>query len=91
MLKKIKVEVIYALPDYQYRRLFKIDIGSNVEETIQKSGLLDLDLNIDLNVNKFGIYGKLVKLNNIVNNGDRIEIYRPLISNYKKKFYKNNK
>ena len=38
---------------------------------------------IDLQENKVGIYGKVCKLDHKLRNGDRIEIYRPLIADPK--------
>lgn len=34
---------------------------------------------IDLEKNKVGIYGKVSKLDVVLNDGDRVEIYRPII------------
>jgi hypothetical protein len=38
---------------------------------------------LDLAVHKVGIFGKLVKLDSPVREGDRIEIYRPIIADPK--------
>ena len=38
---------------------------------------------IDLRQNKVGIFSRLAKLTDMVENGDRIEIYRPLIADPK--------
>lgn len=79
----IRVEVVYALPERQYLRTVKLEQGSNVEQALLASGLLELRKDIDLKKNKFGIYSRPVKLADIVNDGDRIEIYRPLIADPK--------
>jgi len=79
----IRVEVVYALPERQYLRIVKLEQGSNVEQALLASGLLELRKDIDLKKNKFGIYSRPVKLADIVNDGDRIEIYRPLIADPK--------
>ncbi|WP_337009571.1 RnfH family protein [Pantoea sp. AS142] len=79
----ISVEVVYALPEKQYQLYVNVEQGSTVELAIHKSGLLELRREIDLASNKVGIYSRPVKLDDEVNEGDRIEIYRPLIADPK--------
>ena len=79
----ITVEVVYALPDKQYQLYVKVEQGSTVEQAINASGLLELRWEIDLSSNKVGVYSRPVKLDDVINEGDRIEIYRPLIADPK--------
>lgn len=83
MSLKIAVEVAYALPEKQYLQRVKLDEGATVEEAIRASGLLELRRDIDLAKNKVGIYSRAVKLADVVKDGDRVEIYRPLIADPK--------
>ncbi|VEB95730.1 Uncharacterised protein family (UPF0125) [Cedecea lapagei] len=83
MPREIQVEVVYALPQKQYLRQVKLEEGSTVEQAITASGLLELRDDIDLKQNKVGIYSRPVKLADKVNDGDRVEIYRPLIADPK--------
>jgi putative ubiquitin-RnfH superfamily antitoxin RatB of RatAB toxin-antitoxin module len=80
---EIKVEVVYALPEKQYLRQVRLAQGSTVEQAIVASGLLELRSDIDLSKNKVGIFSRPVKLSDEVNEGDRVEIYRPLIADPK--------
>ncbi|XNM68661.1 RnfH family protein [Escherichia coli] len=80
---KIAVEVAYALPQKQYLQRVTLDEGATVEQAIQASGLLTLRDDIDLTKNKVGIYSRPVKLDDVVHDGDRVEIYRPLIADPK--------
>lgn len=82
-MSEIRVEVVYALPERQYLRTVKLEEGSTVEQAIAASGLLELRKDIDLKNNKVGVYSRPVKLADIINDGDRIEIYRPLIADPK--------
>ncbi|MBW5824041.1 RnfH family protein [Yersinia kristensenii] len=82
-MSDIRVEVVYALPERQYLRVVSLDGGSTVEEAIRASGLLELRPDIDLTKNKMGIYSRPVKLGDKLNDGDRVEIYRPLIADPK--------
>jgi putative ubiquitin-RnfH superfamily antitoxin RatB of RatAB toxin-antitoxin module len=79
----IVVEVVYALPQKQYLQRVTLEEGSTIEQAIQASGLLALRDDIDLSKNKVGIYSRPAKLQDIVHDGDRVEIYRPLIADPK--------
>ncbi|MFZ3621012.1 RnfH family protein [Leclercia barmai] len=83
MQPEIVVEVAYALPEKQYLQRVTLEEGATVEEAIRASGLLTLRNDIDLAKNKVGIYSRPVKLADTVKDGDRVEIYRPLIADPK--------
>ena len=80
---KIVVEVAYALPEKQYLQRVTLQQGATVEEAIRASGLLELRTDIGLSKNKVGIYSRPVKLADVLQDGDRVEIYRPLIADPK--------
>ncbi len=75
----IDVEVVYALPERQYLRRVRLAPGSTLEQAIQASGILAIRHDIDLGKNKVGIFSRPAKLSDGVNDGDRVEIYRPLL------------
>lgn len=79
MSNKLKVEVCYALPEEQTLLQLIVDQDASVEEVIQQSGVLQLHPEIDLSDNKVGIFSKLTTLDAQLHDGDRIEIYRPLL------------
>jgi putative ubiquitin-RnfH superfamily antitoxin RatB of RatAB toxin-antitoxin module len=80
----IHIEVSYALPDKQVILTLDVDKQLSIEDIIKKSGILEQFPEIDLSQNKVGVFGKLKKLTNALREGDRIEIYRPLIADPKK-------
>jgi hypothetical protein len=80
---EITVEVAYALPDEQLIIPVKIQEGITAEEAIRASGILSKFSDIDLAINKIGIFGKLTKLDTVLRHLDRVEIYRPLIADPK--------
>ncbi len=80
---KIKVEVAFAEPDEQVIIPLEVDASASIEEIIAASGILDKFPEIDLSKNKVGVFGKLSKLTATLREGDRIEIYRPLIADPK--------
>ncbi|MRS17310.1 RnfH family protein [Enterobacteriaceae bacterium RIT691] len=83
MSVKISVEVVYALPEKQYLQKVSLEEGATVEQAIAASGLTRLRADIDLSQNKVGIWSRAVKLQDTVHDGDRVEIYRPLIADPK--------
>ncbi|MBD3668738.1 MAG: RnfH family protein [Kangiella sp.] len=82
-LDKIQVEVCYALPEKQTLLSLEVEPSQTIESIIKQSGILELHPEIDLAENKVGIFSKLAKLNDTLYDGDRIEIYRPLIADPK--------
>lgn len=82
-VKPIKIEVAYALPDKQELSTVNMSPNSTVQQAIAQSGVLERYREIDLAVNKVGIFGKLTKLSQSLRDGDRVEIYRPLIADPK--------
>ena len=81
--ESISVEVVYALPDKAERVPLTLAVGSTVQQAIDFSGLLQKFPEIDLAKSKVGIYAKLVKLDQLLRDRDRVEIYRPLIADPK--------
>ena len=85
MSKKLKIEVAYALPQQQKIISLEVVFDCTIEEAIQQSGILTLFPEIDLHKQKIGVFSKIKKLNDKVHENDRIEIYRPLMSDPKEK------
>ncbi len=79
----ITVEVAYALPNKQLIIPVQVPLQANIEEALQASGILAKFPEIDLSINKIGVFGKLSKLDAPLRHLDRIEIYRPLIADPK--------
>ncbi|WP_194208111.1 RnfH family protein [Superficieibacter sp. 1612_C1] len=80
---KIEVSVAYGFPEKQYLLKVMLEEGATVEDAIRASGLLALRTEIDLSQSKVGIYSRPVKLQDPVHDGDRVEVYRPLIADPK--------
>lgn len=79
----LNVEVAYAKPGEQVLEQIVVPADATVESVIRQSGLLERFPEIDLAVNKVGIFGKAAALKAGLHEGDRIEIYRPLIADPK--------
>lgn len=83
MTKTIPVEIAYALPAQQIILKLQAAEGATAEQAIVASGILQKFPEIDLNQNKIGIFGKLVRPDTVLREKDRVEIYRPLIADPK--------
>lgn len=83
MTDSITIELTYALPDKQTLLTFSIASNTTVQQAIETSGILKLHPEIDLSQNKVGIWYKTTKLDTTLKDGDRVEIYRPLIADPK--------
>jgi len=81
--EKISIEVAYARPEEQV--ILKLDVApdTSIQQAIEQSGMLDRFPEIDAGTLKAGIFGKLKKLTQTLQQGDRVEIYRPLIADPK--------
>jgi hypothetical protein len=79
----LKVEVCYALPDKQVLVPLVLAEGATLQQALEASGLLEKNPEIDLQKNKFGIFSKLSKLDTVLRDRDRVEIYRPLVADPK--------
>lgn len=79
----IQIEVVYGLAHKQKLLSLPVAEGITVEQAIIESGIIELFPEIDLKVNKVGVWNKAVKLSDTVQDLDRIEVYRPLIADPK--------
>ncbi len=75
----VAVEVAYAKADRQVVIELNMAEGTTAEQAIQASGILQQFPEIDLTKNKVGIFSKVRTLAQQLKEGDRVEIYRPLM------------
>ena len=78
-----RVEVAYATPSRQEVIELTVRPGASVEQVIRESGLLQRFPEIDLARSRVGLFGEIVSLRDPVRDGDRVEIYRPLMADPK--------
>ena len=82
----ITVEVAYARPDSQ--RIVSLDVepGTTLIQAVERSAIVDSYPEIDLEAATFGVFGKVEKQRDrVLRDGDRVEIYRPLLIDPKAK------
>jgi len=81
MAETIRVEVAYALPEKQKIFTLNVPAGTTMLEAVNLSPVQAEFPDLNLAEAKFGIFGKAVRApdTEVLREGDRVEIYRPLI------------
>ena len=79
----IEVEVACALPRTQTVVTLKVPVGTTVGEAITRSGIAGQPAGGGWNSVAVGIWGKRASLATVLQEHDRVEIYRPLIADPK--------
>jgi hypothetical protein len=74
----MQIGVAYSEPSQQIWLNIEVPDDATVQQAIEKSGILRMFPHIDLEAQKVGVFGRLVKLEASVKPGDRIEIYRAI-------------
>ena len=82
-MNKIRIQIAYAYPERYYLKDLHVEAGTMIQTAIMQSGILQQFTEIDLRENKVGIFSRPAKLTDQLNDGDRIEIYRPLLADPK--------
>jgi len=81
---KIVVEVLFVTDTQEYSESVPVDYGTTIAQVLEKSQITSIAQDYfgskSLSV---GIWGKRMKVDTIISDGDRIEIYRDLIADPK--------
>lgn len=77
----LRVEVAYATPQRQWLLALDVSAGTTAIQAIRLSGLMD-ELP-ELDTTNIGIFGESVEHDRVLEDGDRVEVYRPLIADPK--------
>jgi putative ubiquitin-RnfH superfamily antitoxin RatB of RatAB toxin-antitoxin module len=85
-MRRINVSIVYASSSQQWVKEFSVLRGTSAEELIEKSNFLrDIECLKDSDHKKLtiGIYAQKVEPDHLLEEGDRVEIYRPLTADPK--------
>lgn len=74
----IRVQVVCALPDRVFLREVELLRGATVGEAIAASGLREAWPWIGIEPERLGIFARKAGFDTVLDDGDRVEIYRPL-------------
>ncbi len=75
----VVVEVAYATPKRQLIIATEVPPGATVAQAVRLSGICEEFPEIDLEANRLGVFGRVVRPDALLRPGDRVEIYRPLM------------
>jgi putative ubiquitin-RnfH superfamily antitoxin RatB of RatAB toxin-antitoxin module len=78
MAEQITVEVAYAGPVSQFVRCVSVPVGSTVMQAIEASGIAQAVPGLLIDPARLGIFSRRATADQVVGEGDRVEIYRPL-------------
>jgi putative ubiquitin-RnfH superfamily antitoxin RatB of RatAB toxin-antitoxin module len=80
----ISIEVAYATPELQKILSLQVAPGTTARQAAMASNIQQFFPEADIAGADMGIFGKTVKADQyVLNEGDRVEIYRPLIADPK--------
>lgn len=83
MADKTLIEVAYATPAKQLIVECSVAQGTPAREVVRQSGIEEHFPEIDAGSCELGVFGKAIAADYELQDGDRIEIYRPLIADPK--------
>jgi putative ubiquitin-RnfH superfamily antitoxin RatB of RatAB toxin-antitoxin module len=79
----IAIEVVYGLADEQHVIPLTVANGTTVAEAVRLSGLAVRYPQIESETAAVGIHGRIVSRDAVLQEGDRVEIYRRLVADPK--------
>jgi putative ubiquitin-RnfH superfamily antitoxin RatB of RatAB toxin-antitoxin module len=79
----VACEIAYARADRQFIIPLSLSAGTTAHEALLRSGLLTLCPEIEPQTAVLGVFGRAVGAEYQLVEGDRLEIYRPLINDPK--------
>jgi putative ubiquitin-RnfH superfamily antitoxin RatB of RatAB toxin-antitoxin module len=79
----IRVEVVLAMPERQELVALDVEAGTTLAEAIELSGLPEKFEGFELDLENVGIFGHKTDHQQVLQAGDRVEIYRPLVADPK--------
>ncbi|MFC4761601.1 RnfH family protein [Dyella koreensis] len=78
MAERIAVEVVYAEPGRQWLYQVSLPAGSTVMQAIEASGIAAAVQGLQIDPARLGVFSRKAGPDDVLSDGDRVEIYRPL-------------
>jgi len=79
----ITVSVVFALPERATEIELALPAGATVGEAIARSRIAERHPEVDFSRAATGVFGRRVRRDAVLADGDRVEIYRPLLADPK--------
>lgn len=77
-MSEIRVTVVHALPEAATEIALTLPSGATVADALERSGIGSQAGLPAATESAVGIFGKRVRLDTVLADGDRVELYRPL-------------
>ncbi len=77
--EQLEVEVVYAAPERLYRVTLRLEPGATLGRAVSASGLLERCAELDPERWGMGVFGRPQGADWLLQPGDRVELYRPLV------------
>ncbi len=74
----IAVEVVHAGSDKVWSRTLELAAGSTVRQAVDASGFTHARPDVNVADDMLGVFGRRTRPDQVLHDGDRVEIYRPL-------------
>ncbi len=79
----LHVEVVLAMPQRQEVKTLRLTPGSSVADAIERAGFPEHLAGYEFDPENVGIFGHKTTLETVLRDGDRVELYRPLLADPK--------
>lgn len=74
----MRIEVTWLTPLVQECVQIEVPEGTTVREAVLRSGIMERHAGVRLDAGWVGVFARLVPLDTRLQEGDRVELYRPL-------------
>ena len=75
----ICIEIVYAHPQHSILKSLELERGATIADALAAVAGEPAFSGVDLENSPVGVFGRLARRDDTLNDGDRIEIYRPLL------------
>jgi putative ubiquitin-RnfH superfamily antitoxin RatB of RatAB toxin-antitoxin module len=76
---QFSIEIVAGLRERQRLIVLQVSPGTTVREAVEQSKILRYFPEFDREALRYGVWGVVVSPDRVVSDGERVEIYRPLI------------
>lgn len=83
MAERLRIEVAYVEPGRQFLQVLELPADATVAQALAACDLALQFPGLDLAASKLGIFSRPATRETRLRDGDRVEVYRPLIANPK--------
>lgn len=75
----MKIDVLYALPARQHQLEIELPDGATIGQAIERLAQMSECSGWEVDQSAIGVFGQLRPVESELENGDRLELYRPLL------------